>query len=186
MSPDGSHPWFYAHRPNTNGSGGVQIAPILHTKDGDKVIFIETERPPVCAEGIAERCIEFPAGLVGDLDSSETVLKAAQKEICEETGYLADNVEIKIEDVPSTPGSTSEINSYAIADIYNDKPVQKPLDDDGVNKGVHIVPFDKIDEQLVKWQKEGKAISAMTYVGIYYLRQREQEIKKGEKLDANA
>ena len=59
-----NHDWFYAHRPNAQN--GVTIAPILHDKDKDYLILIETNRPPIYAENKAKTCIEFPAGLLGD------------------------------------------------------------------------------------------------------------------------
>src|SRR6476619_4406132 len=74
--------WEYASRANDIGA-----VVILAETDG-KVILID--QPRVAPN---RRCIELPAGLVGDTDPNATVEETAIKELEEETGYTASHVE---------------------------------------------------------------------------------------------
>jgi len=166
-SPNGKDKWVYAHRPNA--SNIAVIAPILHNNDGDSVLFIETKRPPLYVEGKAETSIEFPAGLVGDSDKNETVNNAIIKELLEETGYNADSIEIKNNNLASSPGALSEISTVAIAHINKTKMQQNPISDNGVIINRYIIPLKDVDKWLDDQQKKGKAISAQTLSGMYYV-----------------
>src|SRR5680860_745847 len=73
--------WEAAER--TTGNGIVSIVAIT---DEAKVILISQFRPPV-----GKYVIEFPAGLC-DL-VGENVVKSARRELQEETGYLAKNMQ---------------------------------------------------------------------------------------------
>src|SRR5574344_37923 len=173
-SPSGT-PWVYAHRPNAKNV--VVIAPVIHSEKGDSLAFIETRRPPVVAEGKAETCIEFPAGLVGDEFQSETTKKAIKRGLLEETGYKADKVKIVAPLVASSPGCTSETSSIAIVDILNDKIFKKPVTDGGVILDIHKVKISKVESWLRAQQKSGKAISAQTLSALYYVMARIVKLK---------
>ncbi len=164
QSPSGSS-WFYAHRPNV--SGVVAIVPVLHTDKGTKIIFIETTRPPIYAENVAETCIELPAGLVGDEADCETIEDAAKKELLEETGYRADKIEIIAKNVISSGGCVSEALTIARADIAEDIQIQKPLDDGGIIIGIYKIPVKDVYEWLKIQEGQGKAISSFLYTGLY-------------------
>jgi len=88
--------WEYAVR-----TRDIRAAVIL-ALDGDHVILIEQFRIPVGA-----RCLELPAGLVGDEDEGESIETAAARELEEETGYRADRLEV-LGTFCSSPGMTSE------------------------------------------------------------------------------
>jgi ADP-ribose pyrophosphatase len=62
---------------------GVHAAVILAVDDG-QVLLVEQYRVPLGA-----RCLELPAGLVGDEEEGEPVEAAAIRELEEETGYRA-------------------------------------------------------------------------------------------------
>jgi ADP-ribose pyrophosphatase len=162
VSPGGK-PWYYAHRPNV--TGGVVIVPVI----GDSIIFLETERPPIKTECRAERCIELPAGLMGDEKADETALEAINKELLEETGYIASKIEIVGENISSSPGCLSEAFYIAIAHINNIKPEVTPGDDGGIIKARHIVPVNKLHEQVKQWQKEGKSVSSQALAGLFFI-----------------
>src|SRR3954466_140639 len=70
--------WEYVSR-----TRGVTAAVILAIHEGH-VILVEQYRVPVGA-----RCVELPAGLVGDETEGEEVETAAIRELEEETGYRA-------------------------------------------------------------------------------------------------
>lgn len=166
QSPSGSS-WVYAHRPNAKNV--VVIAPIIHNDHGDSVVFLETRRPPIYAEGKAQTCIELPAGLVGDEVKGETIKQAIKKELLEETGYKASRVRIVAPLVSSSAGCTSETSTIAIADIIKDKIFKKPITDNGIIVDIHKIPLKKVEAWLKLQQKNGKAISAQALSGLYFI-----------------
>ena len=88
--------WEYVSR-----VGDVRAVVILAEFEG-KTILIEQERVAV-----GGRCLELPAGLVGDEDPNATVEETAVKELEEETGFTADRVE-RLGDFHASPGMVSE------------------------------------------------------------------------------
>ena len=166
-SPDGKGDWVYAHRPNAKDV--VVIVPVIHNKNGASVIFLETERPPLKAENKAQRCIELPAGLVGDENSKETVKDALAKELLEETGYEADKITIQSKNIASSPGCVSETSTIAIADINKDKIKQPPITDNGIIKNIHKVPVKNLTQWIKEQEDKGKAISAQALSGLFFL-----------------
>jgi ADP-ribose pyrophosphatase len=88
--------WEYVSR-----ARGIKAAVILAVEDGH-VLLVEQYRVPLGAN-----CIELPAGLIGDHDVGEDVLTSAARELEEETGYRAENLEI-IGEFFSSPGMVSE------------------------------------------------------------------------------
>lgn len=166
QSPSGT-PWVYAHRPNAKNV--VVIAPIIHGPKCDSVVFLETRRPPIYAEGKAETCIELPAGLVGDEAKGETVRQAIKKELLEETGYRASRINIVAPLVSSSGGCTSETSTVAIAHILKDKIFKKPVTDGGVILNIHKIPLKRMDSWIKSQQKAGKAISAQALSALYFV-----------------
>jgi ADP-ribose pyrophosphatase len=90
--------WEYAARVGDTGA-----AVIVAVDAEDQVILVEQERLP-----IGRRCLELPAGLVGDEHAGETLEDAAARELEEETGYRAVRIE-RVGDFYSSPGMTSEM-----------------------------------------------------------------------------
>ena len=80
---------------------GVSAAVILAVDDGH-AILVEQFRPPIEA-----RCLELPAGLVGDEEEGEAVEAAAARELEEETGYRAERV-VALGRFHASPGMSSE------------------------------------------------------------------------------
>ena len=70
---------------------------------GDRVILVEQYRVP-----IGRRCLELPAGLVGDETAGEALEVAAARELEEETGYRAARIE-RLGEFYSSPGLTNEM-----------------------------------------------------------------------------
>ena len=89
-------PWEYVGRARNIGA-----AVILAIEDGH-VLLVEQWRVP-----LQRRCLELPAGLVGDEAEGEAVLAAASRELEEETGWRADRFEI-VGEFASSPGMVSE------------------------------------------------------------------------------
>jgi ADP-ribose pyrophosphatase len=88
--------WEYVSR-----TRGVSAAVILAVDDG-QVILVEQYRVPVGA-----RCLELPAGLVGDEEEGEDVAVAAIRELEEETGYRAARM-VDLGRYFASPGMSSE------------------------------------------------------------------------------
>jgi ADP-ribose diphosphatase len=88
--------WEYVSR-----TGGVSAAVILAVDEG-RVILVEQYRVPLGA-----RCLELPAGLVGDEEEGEEAEAAAIRELEEETGYRAERM-VDLGRFFASPGMSSE------------------------------------------------------------------------------
>ena len=88
--------WEFAGR-----TRGIRAAVIIAEVDGE-VLLVEQYRVP-----LGMRCLELPAGLIGDDGVGETVEAAAARELEEETGYRAGRIEV-IGDFWASPGMLSE------------------------------------------------------------------------------
>lgn len=96
--------WEYAVRVR-----GIAAAVILAIDDGPlgdardrHILLVEQYRVPIGC-----RCLELPAGLVGDEEAGEPTETAAARELEEETGYRAARIE-PLGLFHSSPGMTSE------------------------------------------------------------------------------
>src|SRR5688572_13188375 len=74
--------WEYVSR--ARGISAAVIIAIDEAADGRHVILVDQYRVP-----LGRRCIELPAGLVGDDVEGEDPALAAARELEEETGYRA-------------------------------------------------------------------------------------------------
>jgi len=88
--------WEYVSR-----SRDIRAVVILAEHDG-KIVLVEQERIP-----IGRRCLELPAGLIGDDDENADVEDTAIKELEEETGFTAARIE-RLGEFYSSPGMVSE------------------------------------------------------------------------------
>ncbi|CAN5386567.1 NUDIX hydrolase [soil metagenome] len=88
--------WEYVGRARNIGA-----AVIVAVQD-DHILLVEQYRVPLRA-----RCLELPAGLVGDETEGEDVAISAARELEEETGWRADEIEI-VGTFASSPGMVSE------------------------------------------------------------------------------
>ena len=88
--------WEYASR-----VGEVRAVVILAEHEGQVILV---EQPRIAVGG---RCLELPAGLVGDEDGNATIEGTAVKELEEETGFTAAMIE-RLGDFYASPGMLSE------------------------------------------------------------------------------
>ncbi|WP_375397534.1 NUDIX hydrolase [uncultured Sphingomonas sp.] len=77
-------------------------AAVIVAIDAGEVLLVEQYRVP-----LGRRCLELPAGLVGDEQAGESVEASAARELEEETGYRAATV-TAIGTFHSSPGMVSE------------------------------------------------------------------------------
>ena len=140
--------WEYVSR-----SRGIHAAVILaidEAADGRHVILVEQYRVP-----LKVRCIELPAGLVGDDTAGEASEIAAQRELEEETGYRADHWRT-VGEFYSSPGMVSESFTLLVA-----SGLTKVGDGGGVDGEdivVHRVPLDGIAGFVAAKRTEGCGI----------------------------
>lgn len=118
--------WEYVSR-----TGSTNAVVILAEHDG-KVILIEQYRVPV-----GKRCVELPAGLVGDEDKSATVEGTAVKELEEETGFTAERIE-RLGEFQSSPGMVAE--SFTLVRAHGLRKVGEGGGTDNEDIAVHLVP----------------------------------------------
>lgn len=95
--------WEYVDRPGVTG-----IAVVVAVTDDARLVLVEQHRPPVDA-----RVVELPAGLCGDEAGSadEPLEEAARRELLEETGWEAREVE-RLTAGPPSAGVSSEVLTF--------------------------------------------------------------------------
>ncbi len=136
--------WEYVSR-----TGSVNAVVILAEHEG-KVILVEQYRVPVGA-----RCLELPAGLVGDEDPNATVDGTAVKELEEETGFTADRVE-HLGQFHSSPGMVAE--SFTLVRAHGVRKVGEGGGTDEEDITVHLVAREDIPAFIRKRREEGAAV----------------------------
>ena len=156
-------PWVYAHRPNAK-----DVVVILPTTS-DKVLFLIEERPPIIAEQKGRYTIGVAAGLVGDERKNESIEEALKAELLEETGLIAERIEIKAKKVASSAGCTSETCTIAIAHIKNPTPTKKPVDDGGIIVDRIWVEKNNIKNWLKEMETKNYVLTAQALAALYYL-----------------
>jgi ADP-ribose pyrophosphatase len=136
--------WEYASRANN-----INAVVILAEFDG-KVILVEQPRvPPDC------RCIELPAGLVGDEDPNATTEGTAIKELEEETGFTADFVE-RLGEFYASPGMLSE--SFTLVRAHGVRKIGDGGGDESEDIDVHLVPRAEIPNFIEQKRAEGLGV----------------------------
>ena len=81
---------------------GLEAVVIVAIDEGGHVLLVDQPRA-----ALGRRCIEMPAGLIGDEHDGDTVEAAARRELEEETGYRCDRIE-ELGYFYSSPGMVSE------------------------------------------------------------------------------
>ena len=136
--------WEYASRCK------AMTAVVIYAEVDGKVLLIEQERVP-----IGKRCIELPAGLVGDEDEQATVLGTAAKELAEETGYEAEAFEI-VGEFYSSPGMIAE--SFTLVRASGLKRVGDGGGNEHEDIAVHLVPRAEIRAFVTQMRQQGRGI----------------------------
>ncbi len=150
--------WEYVRR--TSDGGAVTIVAVT---DAQRVVLVEQARPP-----LGKRCIELPAGLVGDQVEfvGESLSVAAERELLEETGYAAENLEYLTEG-PTSAGTSSEIVTFFRATGL--RKVAAGGGDSTENIQVHEIPLAEISAFLDAAKSRGVAVDPKVYAGLYFL-----------------
>ena len=138
--------WEYVGR-----ARGIRAAVILAVEDGH-VLLVEQYRVP-----LSKRCLELPAGLIGDHEDSpdEDALVAAGRELEEETGWRADRLE-PAGDFYSSPGMVSEHFTLVRASGLSQVGTGGGVDSEGIE--VHRVPLAELSEFVEARRQAGVGI----------------------------
>lgn len=140
--------WEYVGRAR-NIRAAVILA-IDETTEGPHVLLVDQYRMP-----LGKRCIELPAGLVGDEDEGEDAAIAAGRELEEETGYRAANLE-NAGEFFSSPGMVSE--SFTLFRAHGLTRTGDGGGVDGEDIRVHRVPLATLPQQIATWRAQGYAM----------------------------
>lgn len=146
--------WEYAGR-----VGGIWAVVVIAEHEG-KVILVEQPRvPPDC------RCIELPAGLVGDTDPNATVEATAIKELEEETGFTAERVEV-LGEFYASPGMVSE--GFTLVRAHGVRRVGEGGGDENEDIKVHFVARADIPNFIEQKRAEGFGIDVKLLLFMGY------------------
>jgi ADP-ribose pyrophosphatase len=146
--------WEYASRAND-----ISAVVILAEYEG-KVILIDQPR---AALGV--RCVELPAGLVGDEDPNATVETTAVKELEEETGFTAERVE-RLGDFHASPGMLSE--SFTLVRAHGVRRIGEGGGDDSEDIRVHLLARPDIPNFVEQKRAEGFGIDVKLLIFLGY------------------
>ena len=141
----------------------AHIVTVVAVTPDDCLVLVDQMRPPVGAA-----VIELPAGLVGDQPGAEDEdwLAAAQRELEEETGFVAARWSTLTSGPPSS-GLTSEIITFYLAqDLTRTGPGGGDNNEDIT---VHTVPLAGIDAWLEERVNEGHLLDPKVYTALYFL-----------------
>lgn len=148
--------WEFAERTNA----GAAVIIIARTPE-DKLLFVEQYRIPMAA-----RTIEMPAGLVGDLDASDTIELAAKRELLEETGWQAEHIE-PLMIGPTSSGLSNELIAFVRATGLSRIHAGGGGDSEDIT--VHEVPVAEAPRWLAAKMAEGYAMDPKLWAGLWLL-----------------
>ena len=138
--------WEYVER-----TGRVTAVVILAEHEG-KFLLVEQSRVP-----IGQRCLELPAGLIGDGSGEDTVEIAARRELEEETGFCAERIDL-LGEFYSAPGILAE--SFTLVRATGLKRVGAGGGVDGEDIVTHLVPRGEIVDFVAAKRAEGLGMDA--------------------------
>jgi ADP-ribose pyrophosphatase len=137
--------WEYVSR-----NRGIRAVVIIAIDDEDHVLLVDQHRVP-----IGRRCLELPAGLVGDDHADDTPESAAVRELEEETGYTASGIE-NLGEYFSSPGLVSE--GFTLVRLRGLTKIGEGGGIDGEDIIVHRVPLSDVPAFVEAKRAEGMGI----------------------------
>jgi ADP-ribose pyrophosphatase len=149
--------WEYVERVNQRGA-----AFILAVTEAREIVLVEQYRVPLRA-----RCIELPAGIIGDEAAfkDEAVGAAALRELEEETGFRGSHAEL-LTSGPVACGMTSEMlylyRAHGLRQVHQGGGVE------GEDITVHVVPLDQAPRWLAEQGQAGKLVEPRVYAGLWF------------------
>jgi ADP-ribose pyrophosphatase len=149
--------WEYVERKRSSG-----VVAILAITEENRVLMIEQFRP-----SMGRAVVEIPAGLAGDVSGSENekLAEAARRELLEETGYAAQEMEF-LTDGPSSAGLSTEFVTFFRARGL--AKVAQGGGDHSENITVHEVPLVSFDTWIAERRAAGLAVDNKIYSALYF------------------
>ncbi|HEX7500959.1 MAG TPA: NUDIX hydrolase [Polyangia bacterium] len=153
--------WTFVERPNSQGV--VTIIPLTAER---RLLLVEQFRAP-----LGRKVIEFPAGLMGDEPGheNEDPVASARRELIEETGYEARDLEL-VATTATSPGMANELVHFILA--WNLVRVGAGGGIDNENIAVHEVPIADARAWLREQEGKGLVIAAKVFAGLYFASER--------------
>lgn len=136
--------WEYVGRVNQ-----VHAVVILAEFEGQMILI---DQPRAAVGG---RCLELPAGLIGDIDPEATIEGTALNELEEETGFTAERIE-RLGDFHSSPGMVSE--SFTLVRAHGVSRCGQGGGTDSEEINVHLVSRADIAAFVAEKRAQGFAI----------------------------
>lgn len=144
--------WEYAARTRDIGA-----AVILALTAAREIVLVEQWRVPLGC-----RCIELPAGLVGD-DGDETPASSAARELTEETGFVAESLD-DLGEYATSPGMTAErFRLFRARGLRRD---HRGGGVEGEDIVVHLVALDRLAAWLAARRADGCAIDSRLLLAL--------------------
>jgi ADP-ribose pyrophosphatase len=149
--------WEYAERTNEGGLAVIIVAATPERRD----LFVEQHRIPV-----GGRTIEMPAGIVGDIHAGESLELAAERELLEETGWQAEDIETLLTGPTSSGMSSEEVVFVRATGLSR---VHAGGGDETERITVHEVPLGDAPRWLCARMAEGYEMDPKLWAGLYLL-----------------
>jgi ADP-ribose pyrophosphatase len=146
--------WEFASRARDIGA-----VVILAEHDGKMILVDQPRVGPDC------RCVELPAGLVGDEDPDATVEDTAIKELEQETGFTAERIE-RLGHFYASPGMLSE--GFTLVRAHGLTRVGEGGGDENEDINVHLVPRADIPNFVEQKRAEGFGIDVKLLIFMNY------------------
>jgi ADP-ribose pyrophosphatase len=146
--------WEYASR-----TSSINAVVILAEHDGKVILVSQPRVPPDC------RCIELPAGLVGDEDPDATPESTAVKELEEETGFTCERVE-RLGEFYASPGMVAE--SFTLVRAHGVRKIGDGGGDENEDIEVHLVPRAEIPNFIEQKRAEGFGVDVKLLLFMNY------------------
>lgn len=147
--------WEYVSR-----ARNIAAVAILAEHDG-RVILVDQPRV-----GPGVRCLELPAGLVGDEDPAEGIESTAVKELEQETGFTAGRME-RLGDFFASPGMLSE--SFTLVRAHGLRRIGAGGGDENEDINVHLVARADVGSFIEQKRAEGFGIDVKLLLLLDYL-----------------
>ena len=145
--------WEYVAR-----ARGIRAAVIVAVDDEGHLLLVEQYRVP-----LGRRCLELPAGLIGDGGDDEADETAAARELEEETGYRAERIE-SLGEFFSSPGMVSE--SFTLVRAHGLTRVGDGGGVEGEDIIVHRVKLADVPAYVAECRARGMAIDVKLLLAL--------------------